>query len=98
VTITEKEWKAFKKIKAKALDRYCQSVLDETVQLCSQSDKTTHERYLEVFELIQERDRAMRQPFDAHSRSKAMLQLKMMRRMELVKDEDLQVFEDQSLW
>lgn len=98
MTISEKDWKAFKRVKEKALDRFCQSVLDETKRLCIQSDKTSHERYLEVWNLIQESNKAMGQAFDGHSRSRAMLQLKMMRSMKLVCDDDLQDLDADFLW
>jgi len=97
MAISEKEWKAFKKIKAKAVDQFCQSVLDETTLLCTQPDKTTHERYLEVWGLIQKRNREMSQIFDGHSRSKAIVQLRMMRQMGLVNDDELQVFDAEYL-
>ena len=98
MTITEKEWKAFTAIKDKALERYCQSILDETTRLCTQTDKTPHERYLELWQLIKERNKTMGKTFDGHSRSRAMLQLMLMRSMDLVDEDELQAFDPDSLW
>ena len=98
MTITEKEWKAFNAIKDKALERYCQSILDETKRLSTQIDKTPHECYLDVWELIVERNNIMSKTFDGHSRSRAMLQLKLMRSMNLVDEDELQAFDADSLW
>ena len=93
MTIPEKNWRLFKTVKEKALDRYCQNVLDETTRLCTEDGKTAHERYLAVWVHIQESNKAMVQPFDAHSRSRAMLQLEIMRDMGLVDEEDIQQFD-----
>ena len=98
MTITEKEWKAFNAIKDKALERYCQSILDETKRLSTQTDKTSHECYLDVWELIEERNKIMRKTFDGRSRSRAMLQLKLMRSMNLVDEDELPAFDADSLW
>lgn len=91
--IPEKDWQLFKTVKEKALDRYCQSILAETTRRCNEPEKTAHERYLAVWAHIQESNKAMAQAFDGHSRSRVMLQLKMMHDMGLVDEEDAQQFD-----
>ncbi len=90
--ISEKDWKTFKRVKEKALNRLCQSVLDETTQLCIQSGKTSHERYLEVHNLIRERNKTIGRAFDGHSRSNAMLQLGQFRQLGLADEENMATF------
>ena len=97
-SISEKDWKLFTTVKKKALHRYCQNVLDETIRLSNESGKSTHERYLAVWDHIQKSNKAMAQPFDGHSRSSAHLQLKIMRDMGLVDEEDVLQFEPDMIW
>ena len=90
--LTEKDWRAFKALKADALERYCASILAESAAVSADMERTAHERYLAVYTLIQARNREMAKAFDGHSRSKARYQLRMMHTMGLITDEDLQRF------
>ena len=90
--LSEKDWRAFKALKADALERYSSSILAESAAVSADMKRTAHERYLAVYALIQARNREMAKTFDGHSRSKARYQLRMMHTMELITDEDLQRF------
>jgi len=90
--LSEKDWRAFKTLKADALERYCASILAESEALGVDTALTAHERYLAVYSLIQKRNRAMAKTFDGHSRSKARYQLQLMHTMGLISDADLQRF------
>jgi hypothetical protein len=58
-------------------DRTEQRVLEEIVRLSCDPDKSSHERYLAVFQLIQRRDRELADTFDelrlSTQRAKAMV-------------------------
>ena len=88
MTVTEANWKRFKVLKAQALERYCQAVLDDAEKIGRNKKQTAHERYLELFTLIDERNEEMGKAFDGHSRSKVSLQLYVMRQLELITDAD----------
>jgi len=90
--LSEKDWRAFKALKADALERYCASILAESAAVSADTARTAHERYLVVYELIHKRNHAMGKAFDGHSRSKARYQLRMMHTLKLITDEDLQRF------
>lgn len=96
MTISEADWKRFKKIRQVALDRYCTAILEEADGLCNADDSSAHDRYLDLYSLIQKRNKAMKMPFDGLSRSSALLKLKIMIDMGLLSDEEIQSF-DQSL-
>lgn len=86
--ISEADWKIFKKIRERALDKYCLKCLAEYKAIADKADLSPHERYGLNYQTVRERDKTMAQIFDAMSRSRAFLQLLMIRREELA-DEDL---------
>ena len=82
------DWKMFKEIKDKAIERFCEIALSEFREAMDKKDEHIHNRYLLNFKLVQNRDKKMSLLFDGHSRSKAPLQLLAIRR-EGFADEDL---------
>jgi hypothetical protein len=71
--INESDWKLFRQLQAIALQRFCQRVLDEVVQVASNADKTSHERYGEMYGLIKDRDKELAHAFDDPRRSRALV-------------------------
>jgi hypothetical protein len=62
------------------------------VRSSADTERDSHERYLALYALIEQRNRAMSEAFDGHSRSRARLQLRTMHTMGLISDEDLKRF------
>ena len=75
----ESDWKIFVKIKKMALDKYCSIILEESQALINDEKISSHERYINLFQLIQKRDKTIARIFNGHSRSNAWLQLMGMR-------------------
>jgi hypothetical protein len=73
--ICEPDWKVLRELKPIALDRFCQRVLDEIARVASDASKTSHERYLAVYQLMERRDRELATAFNGLRRSTALLQL-----------------------
>ncbi|MGQ7958607.1 hypothetical protein ACUTAF_13010 [Pseudomonas sp. SP16.1] len=89
MTIRESDWKTFKKLRATALERFSQRVLDESQAIRGNSALSAHDRYGELYRLIHQRDREMAMAFDGSSRSRAYLQLSLMQDLELLTQEEL---------
>jgi len=88
--IKESDWKKFKKIKEEALDRFCGTILNDVSEgLSDPENPTNHGKYLYIFRLIENYDKQIALLFDDHSRSKATLQLMMLRSEGLVSDNDI---------
>lgn len=94
MAITESDWKRFRRLRETALDRFCQRVLEASQTLCADDTKAAHERYSELSQLIQERDRTMADTFDNPRRSQAMVQLAFMVEQDLITDEELAAFSE----
>ena len=92
----ESDWKKFTKLKKIALERFCESVLNESRLLCDREDLTAHEKYLELYKIIHKRDRELGRAFDGHSRSRADLQLRDMYNRGLVSDDELSKFSEET--
>ena len=73
--LPEPDWKVFRQVREVALTRFCQQVLDELAGIGSDAEKTPHERYLVIYQVIHERDRTLAEAFDGARRSRALMQL-----------------------
>jgi len=92
MTIKESDWKKFKKVRERALQRFSQRILDECQAIIDDDAKTPHERYLDLYRLTRKRDEEIANAFNDFSRSKADMCLRLMRFHELVTDEEISEF------
>lgn len=90
--IPERDWKVFRRLREVALERFSQRILDECQEAASGSSRSAHERYLEVFRLIQERDRELADAFDNPRRSTAILTITLIRSHGLLAEEEVAEF------
>ncbi|RDB42144.1 hypothetical protein DU490_14630 [Halomonas sp. DQ26W] len=96
MSIRESDWKAFKRLRAVALERFSQRVLDECQQICSKRDATAHERYGELYDLIHKRNREMAHAFDHFSRSRALSCLRLIRMHNLLTEAEVAEFSEET--
>lgn len=89
----ESEWKKFKNLKEICLEHYCKAVIEETKEICEVNEKSSHEKYIDLYQMIRKRDKDLGKAFDGLSRSQAYYQLMMMYRMGLVEENELEAFE-----
>lgn len=94
MTILESDWKKFTKLKKTALSRFCERVLAEVDAVRAKETLSSHDQYLEIFSLIEKRDRELAQIFDYHSRSKALHQLHLIVSRGLLEDEEISQFSE----
>ena len=86
----ESDWKLFKKVKESALEKFCAEALSGIDEAMNKEDGSFHGKYLNVYRLIENADNKLSLLFDGHSRSKAVIQLMLMRREGLVTDSELE--------
>ena len=94
--IPESDWRCFRQVREVLLERYCQQVLDELSAVAKSTEGTSHQRYLQAYKLLQDRDDALAGAFNDPRRSTALTQLAIMREMELLTKKDLGVFSAQT--
>jgi hypothetical protein len=90
----ESDWRQFKEVHGKLQEQYCLRVLEEVRAATEDADGSAYDRYLRICKLIRERDKDMARAFDDFRRSTAVMQLGIMRRMQLLTDDDLRRFSE----
>ena len=90
----ESDWRRFKEVHAKLMERYCEGVLEEVESVSQDTKNSAYDRYIKIFNLVRERNKEMARAFDDYRRSTAVMQLGIMRRMRLLKDDDLKKFSE----
>jgi hypothetical protein len=94
--LPESDWRRFKEVRTKLLERYCRRILEEVAVASQATEGSAHERYLAVYKLINERDKRVANAFDDFRRSTAVMHLGLLRRMKLLTDEELGLFSEQT--
>ena len=90
--LPESDWKAFRKLREVALARFCERVLGEIGTIASTSATSYHDRYLKIYELIDNRDEELARAFNDPRRSRAILQLAAINSYGLLSEEELLSF------
>jgi hypothetical protein len=89
---SERDWKYLRALHATALDRYCTRVLDESSAVIRDTSDSSHDRYLRLFHLLQERNDEMATAFDDLRRSTAVQRLAAMVGLGLLTEQELAGF------
>jgi len=71
----ESDWKVFSQLRLVALERFCKRVLDEVPRLSVGTERSFHQRYLELFRWLGERNDELAKAFDNPRRSQMLWQL-----------------------
>ncbi|HBF71235.1 MAG: hypothetical protein CL595_07985 [Alteromonas sp.] len=77
--ISEADWKHFKRVKADALDKCCQQVFDDVRKGIDNPELSAHAKYLYLYKLMENSDKRIANIFNYNAKSKAMLQLALMK-------------------
>ena len=93
--LRESDWKLFTKIKDDAIEQFCEKSFSEFREILEDESKTVHERYLQHFKAVINKDKQMSLVFDGHSRSKAWLQMLFIRRAGLANENLLSQLSDE---
>jgi hypothetical protein len=87
-TIAEADWKVLRRVHPLALERYCERVLSEIERVTHNSAQSTHQRYLDVFQIVERRDREMASIFNDPRRSNALTMLARIRAAGLLTEDE----------
>ncbi len=90
--IPEADWKVFRQLREVALQRFCERVLAEAHRISGSSTSSAHERYLELYRFIDERDDELARAFNDARRSAALLQLCAIVSQDLLTSEEIARF------
>ena len=93
--LPEKDWKLLRRLQPVLLDRFCEKVLREAVEIARSPDGTNHERYLKLYRFIREQDRDMATAFDDYRRSTARVKINNLYALGLMTEAELAGFSDE---
>ncbi len=88
----EADWKALRKVREVALERFCERILDQVVRASADSSQSFHERYLSIWRLLQKHDKQLGDAFNNPRRSQAFVQLLAMCSLGIIEEQELQKF------
>jgi len=88
-SISESNWRIFRQLREVALDRFSRRVLEEAARICADTSRAPHERYLELYRLLQARDQSLGRAFDDPRRSRMLWQLAAIRALGVLEDDEL---------
>jgi hypothetical protein len=94
--IRESDWKILRDLSKVALERFCERTLGEIAAITIATSRGAHERYLEVFRLIDRRDEELALAFNGLRRSNAVIKLATMRSRGLLTEDEYQRFSDET--
>jgi ABC-type transport system involved in cytochrome c biogenesis ATPase subunit len=92
----ESDWKLFRKLRELALERFSRNILDEIGAASLLDAKSYHQRYLDVFKLVDERNEQMAAAFNNPRRSTAIGQLALMVASGWITDEEFRQFSEET--
>lgn len=90
--MSEADWRTLRRLQPVALERLCERILAECVEVASGGGDSAHGRYLKLFDLVRLRNKELAHAFDDVRRSTAILTLIGMYRMGLLADEEFGEF------
>lgn len=94
--INESDWKIFRQLHKVALERFCQSVLNESELLQRDSTRSAYERYIALYQLFHKHNKEVARLFDDFRRSTAVLQLAAIKEQGLLTDEEFARFSQET--
>jgi hypothetical protein len=84
----ESDWKLLRREHPLALERFCERVLAEIDRVSHDSATSSHARYLQIYGILQQRDREMARLFDNPRRSDALAMLAQIRSQGLLTEDE----------
>lgn len=92
--IPASDWKKFRPLRDKALANLCDLVLTEISATTAEDALSSHQKYLKIYDRIQDYNDEISRIFDGYSRSRALSQLTMMQSHHLLEPEEFGCFSD----
>lgn len=94
--IKETDWKLFRQLQLIALERLSKQIISEVNLISSNTENTFHQRYLDVFGLIQSQNENISRTFDNPRRSTALMKLAAIRSQYLITDDEFNRFSEET--
>jgi hypothetical protein len=94
--VPESDWKVFRELQPIALERFCRQILSQVQTVLLDDSRTHHERYLEMFRLLRERDEELAHAFNNPARSRMIGQLVAVQVYGLLQPDEIERFTERT--
>jgi hypothetical protein len=92
--IPESDWRIFRELRPVWLDRYCAKVNQQLIKKLTDPKRTEHERYLDAYKFIHQKDKELGDGFNDFRRSTATMQIHIINNLGVVTKEELSRFSE----
>jgi hypothetical protein len=96
-SISERDWKVFRELRLIALERLCDKILGEAKAEIEGPGKSSHEKYLSLYKLLEQHDDDVARGFNDLRRSTALMQIGIIHSMGLFTGEELRRFSPETI-
>src|ERR1043165_1437589 len=96
-SVSERDWKVFRELRQIALARLCDKILGEAKAEIERPEKSSHEKYLSLYKLMDKRDDDVARAFNDFRRSTALKQIGIIHSMGLFTAEELRRFSPETV-
>lgn len=73
--LAESDWTLFRKLYPVALERFCTQILNEIETVNADVGKSSHQRYIDIYKIIERRDKEIKETFNDLRRSTAFMHI-----------------------
>jgi hypothetical protein len=94
--VPESDWKVFRELQQRALERFCKRALEEVQTILGRGSRSHHDRYLDVFRLLRTRDDELAYAFNDPRRSRMIIQLAAIHAYGLLESNELERFTERT--
>ena len=91
----ERDWKLLRELKPVLLERPCGQILRRAADIATAPEGTNHERYLKLWDMIQEQNDEVARAFDDHRRSTAFIKVLQIRKLGLFTEDEFARFNEE---
>lgn len=95
--IPEKDWKIARKLKDELLQRFCNEALKKIKLLIKNQGDDSHKAYLDLWEIMTQKDKELSSIFDDLKRSTAFFKIATWKSKGLLTDTEFNQFSDQTM-
>jgi hypothetical protein len=92
----ESDWKIFRELSPVWLERYCAQVNEQLIKKLTHPNRGEHERYLDAYKFIHQKDKELGNAFNDFRRSTATMQIHIIHRLGVITQEELSRFSERT--
>ena len=90
--VQEADWRKFRELHEIALERFCERLLEDVVDISNDDDRSARDRYHDLYSLLQDFTDEVRHAFDDPRRSRLVFQLAVISRLGLLSADEFKRF------